>query len=532
MTSQPCVVGLDYGTESARGVLIGAADGEILAVHRVVYRHGVMSESLPDGTSLPPDWALQDADDYLHAAEEILRRLSEAAVAAGGHIAGIGIDFTASTVLPVTAQGAPLSRHYPQHPHAYVKLWKHHAAQPWVAEINDTGGEFLAYTGGETSCEWMFAKAAQLRSEAPGLWAESARFMEAGDWLVSELVGAEVRSTCQAGYKAHYLDGAGYPSEVDTLIPGLRERLREPTPIGEPAGELAPAWMDRIGLTRPPVVAVATIDAHAVMPGVGVSTPGTLVATLGTSAGYMLVSPDCRRIPGIGGVVRDGILPGYWGYEAGQAGFGDLLAWFVRTFPSGEDADASFAHYNRAAAALPPGASGVMALDWWNGCRTPLIDPELSGVFVGMTLQTTREELYRALLESLGFGMRRVVDTLTEGGLDVDELVVTSGLAEKNPFIVQLVADVTGRDVRVPDVQEATARGAAIHGAVAAGLVDDFQAGAAALGAQRTRRVLPVDSATVRYTELYGLYRTLSRALVDSDVMPALRRLRGATGRP
>ncbi|HKJ95256.1 MAG TPA: FGGY-family carbohydrate kinase, partial [Gammaproteobacteria bacterium] len=364
------------------------------------------------------------------------------------------------------------------------------------------------------------------REESSELWNETARFIEAGDWLVSQLVGREVRSTCQAGYKAHYLSDLGYAAEIEELVPGLGDRLAAPTPIGKAAGEVTSEWLDRTGLEGAPVVAVATVDAHAVVPAVGVSEAGTVVATLGTSACHLIMSPECHRVPGVGGVVENGILPGLWGYEAGQAGFGDLLAWFVRTFPHGADEAESFAYYNAEAARLAPGASGVMALDWWNGCRTPLIDPELAGLFVGMTLQTTAPELYRALLESLAFGMRRVVDTLEGGGLEIGELVVTSGLAEKNPLLVQIIADVSGRTVRLPEVQEATARGAAIHGAVAAGAVADFADGAARLGAQSSSSVPPDSSVGPRYSELYQLYRRLSDSVVESGVMPALRRLR------
>ncbi len=526
MATERYVIGLDYGTESARGVLLDLDSGEMRALHREIYRHGVMSKRLPDGTALPPDWALQDPDDYLLAAEAILRRLAAAAAEQGGRVAGIGIDFTASTVLPTLADGTPLSRPYPAEPHAYVKLWKHHAAQPWAERLNAIGGEYLRYTGGQASCERLAAQAAQIHDEAPQLWARAERVIEAGDWLVSQLVEREVRSTCQAGYKAHYRDAEGYPAEVEEMVPGLAARLIAPTPIGTAAGELGGLWTSRTGLNTGVIVAVATIDAHAVLPAVGVSSPGTMVATLGTSAGHLLVSPECRLVPGVGGVVRDGILPGYWGYGAGQAGFGGLLSWFVRMFPAGSDEAASYEHYNAAAARLAPSASGVLALDWWNGCRTPLIDPELSGLFVGMTLQTTPTELYRALLESLCFGTRRVIDTLESGGLAVNDVVHTSGLAEKNPHLVQLIAVVAGRGVRVPDVQEATARGAAIHGAVAAGVVADFAEGAARLGARGMHPVEPDLRRYDRYTELYGLYRRLSDSVVESGVMPALRRLR------
>lgn len=521
------VVGLDFGTESARGLLLDIDTGAALASDREAYASGVMDTRLADGTALPADWALQDADDYLHAAERLLRRLSEAARERGGAIAGIGIDCTASTVLPTRADGAPLSRDLPGEPHAYVKLWKHHAAQPWAERIDAAGGDYLRYTGGATSCEWLPAKAAQLRAEAPAVWARAERFIEAGDWLVSQLVGHEVRSTCQAGYKAHYRDGAGYPEALERLVPGLRARLGEPVAIGQAAGTLCTDWCRRTGLDPAPTIAVATVDAHAVVPAVGVTRPRTLVASLGTSACHLMVDEACHPAPGLAGVVRDGILPGLWGYEAGQAGFGDLLAWFVRACPAGADAAASFRHYNAGAAGLRAGGSGILALDWWNGCRTPLMDPALSGVFVGMTLRTTRVELYRALLESLCFGTRRVVETFCDGGLAVDELVVASGLAEKNPYIAQLIADVTGRAVRLPRAHEATARGAAIHAAVAAGLTASFEEAAVALGAQGGATLEPEPAAVAVYDELYAMYRELSDYFHRSGRMADLRRLRG-----
>jgi L-ribulokinase len=526
MSRRAFVAGLDYGTESARGVLIDTASGETVATHDHRYHHGVMDQHLPDGTPLPADWALQDADDYLAAAEQILGVLARVAGERGGDLVGLGIDFTACTPLPALADGTPLSRLHPGEPHAYVKLWKHHAAQPWADRINASGADYLLYTGGMTSCEWLLPKAGELRQSAPALWSQTERFIEAGDWLVWQLTGNECRSSCQAGYKAHYVGGVGYPDDLDTQVPGLRARLAEPRPIGQPAGEMTAEWVRRLGLKRAPVVAVATVDAHAVFPAVGVDRPGTLVASLGTSACHLMVDTECHRIPGVGGVVRDGILPGYWGYESGQAGFGDLLAWFVSRFPvTGERAE-DFAHYNQRAARLAPGECGVLALDWLNGCRTPLMDPDMSGLFVGVTLQTSPVDLYRALLESLCFGTRRIVETHMQGGVAVHEVVVTSGLVEKAPFMVELMAQVTGRPVAWPEVREPTARGAAIHGAVAAGVVADFEAAIARYGARRARRVEPDDAAVAVYDQLYGHYRALSDYMAGSGIMPELRSLR------
>jgi L-ribulokinase len=262
------LIGLDYGTESARGVLLDAATGDFVGEHVHAYRHGVMDRTLPNGTPLPSDWALQDANDYLEAAEEILRALAKI-VPTGSSVASIGIDFTASTPLPTLADGTPLSRRHPGTPHAYVKLWKHHAAQSWADQINASGANFLRWYGGKTSSEWLPAKAAQLQAEAPDMWRETARFIEAGDWLVWQLTGFEVRSACQAGYKAHYQAGEGYPSDPFDI--DLESRVSEPVPVGTSAGNLKPEWLERTGLpggpSGSPAVAVATIDAHAAVHG-------------------------------------------------------------------------------------------------------------------------------------------------------------------------------------------------------------------------------------------------------------------------
>lgn len=520
------LIGIDYGTESARGILLDGDNGEVVAVHRHAYAHGVMDEALPDGTRLPSQWALQDADDYLDAAAEVLSRLGDAARRLGGEVAGIGIDFTASSPLPTRADGVPLSRLHPGQPHAYVKLWKHHAAQVWADRINASGADWLRLYGGQTSCEWVPAKAAEMAHDSPELWAQAERFIEGGDWVVSQLVGSEVRSACQAGYKAHYQPQQGYPADLDRWAPGLLAKLAPPRPVGDAAGLLSEEWLARTGLPGRPAVAVATIDAHAVVPAVGVSGAHVMVCSLGTSACQLLVDEKAYAVPGVGGVVQDGILPGSWGYECGQVGFGDLLAWFARAFPAGESQSASFEHYEAAAERLAPGESGVLALDWWNGCRTPLMDPELSGLFVGMTLKTTPAELYRALLESLCFGTRRIVQTLEEGGLRIDRLVLTSGLAERSPVLCQLLCDVTQKPAVVPAVSEATARGAAMHGAVAAAVVADFAEAVQRYAIADGRRYRPRGAAGGVYEELYAAYVAVADRFAGGSEMGLLRRLR------
>jgi L-ribulokinase len=509
------LIGLDYGTESARGILLNAQSGAIEASHTHAYRHHVLTRALPDRTLLPPAWALQVATDYTEAAAAILGALGR-----DKPIDGIGLGFTASTPLPARADGTPLSTLYPSEPHAYVKLWKHQAAQPWADRINARGGEFLRNFGGKVSGEWLLAKAAQLGEEAPHLWHAADRFIEAGDWLVWQLTGQEKRSLGFAAYKAQYQPGIGYPRDV---VPGLLEKLSEPRPVGTAAGSLSAEWRERTGVRGESIVAIPVIDSHVVMPAAGAVETGTLVGALGTSAVFLLLDNQPRALPaGIEGVARDGVLPGFWCYEAGQAGFGDTLAWFVRTFPLAERLDENFAAYNAAAARLRPGENHLVALDWWNGCRVPLGDSAVSGLMLGMNLRTTGADLYRALLESLCFGARSIVDHLASGGAPIERVILTSGLARNNALLMQLMADILQREVQVPQIAHATAVGAAIHGAVAAGVVADYAEGARRWSAKERLHYRPAVEGALPYQALYEQYRELSQ---DAAVRAAMHKL-------
>ncbi len=498
-----CLIGLDFGTDSARGVLVDAATCEQLAHHVHPYRQGVMTTALPSGTALPPGYALQDAADYVEAAADIL-----GTIGAGRVVVGIGLDFTASSPLPARADGTPLSALHPADPHAYVKLWKHAAAQPYAERIGARGGAFLDNFGGRVSGEWLLAKAAQLEAEAPALWNEAERFIEAGDWLVWQLTGREVRSLDFAAYKAQFTPASGYPEDV---VPGLGSRLAAPHPVGTRAGTLTPAWRERTGIRGDPAVAVAVIDSHVVLPAVGATAPGTLVGALGTSAAYLLLDDRPRPLPaGIEGVAEGAVLPDLWCYEAGQAGFGDTLAWFVRTFPRADEVGANFRAYNEAAAAVEPRRGGLVALDWWSGNRVPHADSGLTGLVAGLTLSTTAIDIYRALLDALCFGARSVADHLAAGSAPIDRVLMTSGLALNNPLLIRIMADVLGRPVEVPALANPTAVGAAIHGAVAAGLVADFADGARRFGAKTVSTVHPDPTRVDVYAGLYGRYRDLA----------------------
>ncbi|WP_448951265.1 FGGY-family carbohydrate kinase [Labrys neptuniae] len=513
MTSR-YLIGLDFGTLSARGVLVDSGSGEQVASHAIPYRHGVMT-SLPDGSALPPLWALQNADDYLEAARAIL-----SALGSDRQIDGIGLGFTASSPLPATADGVPLSRLHPREPHAYVKLWKHGAAQAEAEAINARGGAFLDNFGGKLSAEWLLAKAMQLAREAPQLWRQAERFIEAGDWLVWQLTGQERRSLGLAAYKAQYDPATGYPVEV---LPELAGRLAPPHPVGTAAGSLSQAWRERTGIRGEAAVAVAVIDSHVVLPAVGGVSDGCLVGALGTSAVYLMLGSAFRPLPkGIEGVAWDGSVRDLWCYEAGQAGFGDTLAWFTRTFPRAGDEAGNFQLYNEEAAVLAPGANHLLALDWWSGNRVPLADSGLSGLLLGLSTATTAAGIYRALLESLAYGARSILDRFLAGGFGVERLILSSGLARNNALLVQIMADVFGRTVEVPEIDNPTAVGAAIHGAVAAGVVADYSQGAARFGARTFKRFHPEAEAARVYAELYRIYAVLAD---DSRVRTAMHAL-------
>lgn len=512
------LIGLDYGSESARGVLIDIGTGQQIASHTHAYRHGIMTKALPDGTPLARNWALQNADDYVEAATEILTRLGR-----GKEIEGIGLGFTASSPMPTTSKGIPLSNLYPKDPNAYVKLWKHGAAQKYADDINAKGGDYLQNFGGKVSGEWLLAKAAQIATEAPRTWAASECFIESGDWLVWQLSGSQRRSLGFATYKAQYSPKEGYPKDV---LQGLQDRLAQPLPVGASAGGLTEEWRARTGITGKAAIAVSVIDSHVVLPAVGAVETGCLVGALGTSAAYLLLSEQFHPLPpGIEGVAYDGSMRDLWCYESGQASFGDTLSWFVRNFPCGITAEESFRFYNDEAAKQRPGENRLVALDWWNGNRVPLADSRLSGMILGMTMDTTSVGIYRALMESLCFGARSIVELFEAGNIEVERVLMTSGLAQTNPLLVQIMSDVINRPIDVPDIANPTAVGAAIHGAVAAGLVESYGEGAARFGAKAYRHYAPDPHHAATYDKLYQIYLEMSHSSRSRAAMHILSEL-------
>ncbi len=528
MNGPGCAIGVDFGTESARALVLDLVTGAELGSAVAAYPHGVIDRALPDtGEDLPGDWALQDPDDWLLALERSVTAAVRQAGLEPRAITGLGIDFTSCTVLPVSAAGAPLCTQprWRGRKHAWPKLWKHHSAQAVADRLTEValerGDAFIARYGGRISSEWYFPKLIEVWLEDPELYDASYGFIEATDWVVWQLTGNERRQTCTAGYKALWSPDGGLPPTAyfEAAYPGFSrpaEKLGDAfLPLGARAGGILPEAAARLGLAPGTAVAVGNVDSFASVPGAGVSEPGAFVSAIGTSICDMVVYREEIRLPGITGVVRDGILPGSYGYEAGQAAVGDMLGWFVRRIAP---AQATHESLEREAAELAPAESGLVALDWWNGNRTVLADADLTGVIAGLTLQSGHKHLYRALLEAIAFGNRRIVENFAEHGVPVTHIVACGGVSRASPLLMQLFADISGLEVRVPAPSEVAARGAALFAGVAAGTFADIQAAVGATRPELARTYVPEAAVKPLYDELYSIYRSLHDLLGRSHV--------------
>jgi L-ribulokinase len=538
-----CTIGVDFGTESGRVLLLDAASGLELAVSVVSYAHGVIDRVLPGGQQpLPSDWALQDPQDWIAVLDAGIPAVLDQADLPGAQVVGLGIDFTSCTVLPAAADGTPLCMidAWREHPHAWPKLWKHHAAQHVADRLNETalmrGDAFLERYGGRISSEWYFPKLIELWLEDRAVYDAAAAFLEATDWIVWYLTGRECRQSCTAGYKALWSATLGLPPTefFEAAYPGFAapsEKLGTSfAALGTRAGAVRPALAERLGLGQDVAVAVGNVDSFVSVPGAGVEQAGTFVMVIGTSICDMVVHPEEIRLPGITGVVADGILPGLYGYEAGQAAVGDMLSWFVERLA--RDAGGHGA-LEAAAATLSAGSTGLLAFDWWNGNRSILADADLPGVIVGLTLQSSAEHIYRALLEAIAFGNRRIIDNFEEHGIALSEIVACGGVAVRSPLLMQLLADTSGRPVHVPASNEIPARGAALFGAVAAGVFEDIRAAIAATRPPIAHTYVPDAAAHATYDAVYRIYRELYGLLGETHVelLHELKRIRTAAAR-
>jgi len=541
------VIGVDFGTLSGRALVVDAADGTELGSAVYDYPHAVMDSTLvATGAALPPEWALQVPNDY----REVLRHAVPDAVAAAGIdpalVVGIATDFTASTPLPVLEDGTPLCEvpGLESNPHAYVKLWKHHAGQGQADRINALARErdesWLPRYGGFISSEWEYAKALQLLEEAPELYERMDHWVEAADWIIWQLCGEYIRNACTAGYKGILQDGA-YPSrEFEAALNPAFEGFAETKlahrigQLGERAGGLTAEAAGWTGLPEGIAVAVGNVDAHVTAPAAKATEPGQMLAIMGTSTCHVMNGDHLAEVPGMCGVVDGGILAGYYGYEAGQSGVGDIFAWYVKNqvpqrYFEGAQAAAMSVHQHLTNLSFEEeiGAHGLVALDWHNGNRSVLVDTGLSGIFVGQTLATRAEQGYRALLESTAFGTRTIVETFNASGVPVTEFVVAGGLL-KNRQLMQMYADVLNLPISTIASDQGPALGSAIHAAVAAGLYPSVGQAGEVMGRVTRAAYVPQPDAVARYDRLFAEYQVLHDYFGRgaNDVMKRLKALR------
>ncbi len=483
-------IGLDFGTESCRAILVNITTGNKVVQAVYNYKNGVITDKLPidEDIKLPPEWALQDPEDYLHAISKVIKEVLVQGGAEPNEIVGLGIDFTACTMLPIKSDGTPLCmlKEYRNNPHSWVKLWKHHAAQGEADDINrvaqERNEEFLKYYGGLISSEWMIPKSLQIAREAKEIYDASDILIDAGDWIVLQLTEEKTRNSCVAGYKGMWVDTLGFPSKeflkaVDPLIENIIEEkfITKIVPPGIIAGKINAKGAELSGLPIGTPVSAATIDAHSGVPGMGVTGEGVMSLILGTSTCHMVLSKKPILFKGFAGMVKDGIIPGFYGYESGQSATGDILAWFVKNYvPPQYVEEAKKKNINlhqlltEKSEHLVPGASGLVVLDWMNGNRSILMNANLSGLIIGLTLVTKPYEIYRAIIEAISFGTRLIIESHTSAEIKIKELV-GCGTPSRNPLIMQITADVTGLPIKAASSEQAVALGAAIFGAVAAG---------------------------------------------------------------
>ncbi|MGE4484265.1 MAG: ribulokinase, partial [Oscillospiraceae bacterium] len=499
-----------------------------------------------------PDWALQHPADYI----EVLETTVPAILAKSGvnpeDVIGLSIDFTACTMLPIDENGVPLcfKKEYTDKPHAWLKLWKHHAAQAQANRLNsiaeERGEDFLQRYGGKISSEWMIPKIMQILDEAPEIYGAADRFMEAADWVTMQLTGVEARNSCTAGYKALWNKKKGYPSKdfFKALDPRLENVVEDKLStdihsLGEKAGELMPEMASRIGLLPGTAVGIPNVDAHVSLPAVGIVDAGKLLMIIGTSTCDILLGSEEKIVPGMCGVVEDGVLPGFFGYEAGQSCCGDHFEWLVKNcvppayFDEAKDKNMRiYQLIEEKAAKLRVGESGLIALDWWNGNRSVLVDVDLTGLMIGMTLTTKSEEMYRALIEATAFGKKMIIDTFEKSGVPIDELYACGGISKKSPLMMQIYADVTNREIFIGKSDQAPALGAAMFGAVAAGSkkggYDSIFDAARVMGKVEERSYKPIPENVEAYKKLYAEFEILHDYFGrgGNDVMKRLKAIK------
>ncbi|HMB94229.1 MAG TPA: ribulokinase [Rhodothermales bacterium] len=527
-------IGLDYGTNSVRALVVEVQTGEEVGTSVFNYPSGTTGILLDPRN---PNLARQDPQDYLDGLEASIRGALEDAATHDGfdpsNVIGIGIDTTGSTPLPVDEEGTPLAfdKHFQDNLNAYVWLWKDHTGHAEAAEITakaqEMRPEYLAKCGGTYSSEWFWSKILHCLRVDSEVFDAAYTWVEHADWMPAVLTGTDHpdelrRGVCAAGHKAMFNEAwGGYPDEdflsaLDERLAALRRTLpNEAYNAAEAAGGLTKEWAERLGLTAGIPVAVGAFDAHLGAVGSGIA-PGTLVKIIGTSTCDLMIAPleqDLADIPGLCGIVPESVMPGQYGLEAGQSAVGDIFNWFVNYIrPEGHD----HATLTEEAERLQPGESGLLALDWHNGNRTVLVDQRLTGLILGLTLHTTPAEMYRAFVEATAFGARVIMERYEAYSVPVERIVNCGGISAKNRMVMQIYADVMGRPLLISRSNQTCALGAAMSGAVAAGANGgghaDFAGAVDAMTGVQDITFEPIPENRQLYDRLYTLYRRLHDA--------------------
>ena len=552
--SKKYVIGCDFGTLSMRAILVGVEDGNILSEQVLNYRHGVITEKLPEsGVPLRgPDWALQHPDDYLEALYTNIPALLNATGVNAEDIIAIGVDFTTCTVVPLAPDGEPLCKQpaFANRPHAWVKLWKNHTAhkeaEDITAYVEKTGSNLLDYYGGRTSSEFFFPKIWEILRKDEEVYHSADTFLEAGDFVVYKLCGNMVRSGVLAAAKGFHDNSAmAFPSPeffrgLDPRLENIvtEKKLQGVVQVGSPAGTLTKAMAERLGLTTDTVVCSAHADAACTLPGAGIVEPHVMTYVMGTSTCHMMMTETFKKMPGACAVYYEGILPGYYCYEAGQSAVGDIFDWFCKQYlPPSYMEEARERGINimqlmdEKAGKLAIGESGLIALDWMNGNRSILQDANLTGLIMGLTLATKPEEIFRALLEATGFGTRVIMDQFDACGLRIDKIFACGGLAQKSSVLMQIYSDIMGKPIQVSAVKQTSAMASALFASVAAGAEkgghSDYRTAVKAMIPPPTVTYTPIAENTEKYAALYKIYRQMHdfMAQEENNPMKALRAL-------
>lgn len=542
-------IGLDYGSLSGRAVLIRISDGKCMADAVMDYPHAVMDKYIPTSDErLPADFALQHPQDYIDVLNYDIKSILEQSGVDPEDIVSIGIDFTCCTMLPVDKDGMPLcfKDEFKANPYAYVKLWKHHAAQQYADKINETalarGEKFMADYGNKISSEWMFPKIWETLDKAPEVYESAAAFMEAGDFIARYLTGVYKKSYTYAAVKAIYSKERGYPSH--DFLASLDERLRYVVeekmnaPIissTEPYGKVCARASRELGLSENTVVGCPHPDAHVATAALHMDRVGDMCMVMGTSSCFMMLQDSDITLQGVCGRLPDVLTPGFWGHEAGLCCVGDHFAWVADKLAPPEYREAAekegkplIKYMVELAFRKAPGAHGLVALDWWNGNRCLLVDSQLTGMILGMTLQTTSEDILRALIEATAYGTRMIIDNYDNNGLPIKRLIAAGGIARKDPYTMQLYADVLGREIIVSSSTQAPALASSIYAAAAAGY--DFKECMDNMGSEFIATYTPNPESREVYEKLYREYVTLHDYFGrgENNVMKRLRAIKEA----